>query len=130
MIRTVMRSKEVDHYLHRSPKHVRELMTFLRTIILKTIPDVEETIKFSVPFYSRQGLLCYLNPGKDGKGVYMGFVEGHRLSDESGILTGKKLKQIRYMEFHTRREIKVRVVKEYLLEAVMLNELKKHPFPL
>lgn len=130
MTQTAKHSKEVDHYLRRSPKHVRELMTHLRTIILKTIPDVEETIKFAVPFYSRQGLLCYLNPVKDGSGVYIGFVQGHRLSDESGILTGKKLKQIRYMEFHTRREIKVSVVKEYLTEAVMLNELKKHPFPL
>ena len=128
MSRSAQRSKEVDHYLRRAPMPIRDMMAALRTIILQAIPDVEETIKFSVPFYSRQGLLCYFNPGKDGKGVYIGFVQGHRLSDESGILTGKQLKQIRYMEFRTLREIKVRVVKEYLTEAVMLNELRKHPF--
>ncbi|MFZ4619373.1 MAG: DUF1801 domain-containing protein [Bacteroidota bacterium] len=124
------RSKEVDLYLKRVPKHQRELMTAVREIILKTIPDAVESIKYTVPFYTRLGLLCYLNPLKGSNGIYIGFAEGCRMSDPSGILTGKHLKQIRYMEFRTRSAIKVRLIKEYLHEAVMLNELKQHPFPL
>ncbi len=124
------KSKEVDLYLKHSPKLQRDLMAAVRAVILKTIPDVEEMIKYTVPFYTRKGLFCYLSPLKKKDGIYIGFAEGYRMSDESGILTGKDLKQIRHMEFRKPSDIKVRLLKKYLLEAAMLNELKKHPFPL
>ncbi len=124
------KSKAVDLYLRHTPKHQRELMSIVRRIIQSTIPDAEETIKFGVPFYSRKRLLCYLSPLKKQEGIYIGFVKGHRMSDESGLFTGKDLKQIRHLEFRKRTEIKTRMLKEYLHEAVMLNEFSKHPFPI
>ncbi len=125
-----MRSKEVDLYLRRTPKPLRDLMTGVRTIILKTIPDVEESIKFTVPFYSYQGLLCYLSPLKKKDGIYIGFTKGYLMSDESGIFSGKDLKQIRHIQFRKKSDIKIKLLKEYLEEAAMLNELKRgnNPF--
>lgn len=124
------KSNAVDLYLRHTPKHQRELMSIVRRIIQSTLPDVEESIKFGVPFYSRKGLLCYLSPLKKQEGIYIGFVKGYRMSDESGLFTGKDLKQIRHMEFRRTSEIKTRMLKQYLHEAVMLNEFSKHPFPI
>ena len=122
------KSKDVDLYLKHTPKPLRDLMIEIRTIIWKTIPDVEETIKFTVPFYSRQGLLCYLSPLKKKDGIYIGFAKGYLMSDESGVFTGRDLKQIRHIEFRKASEIKKKLLKQYLEEAMMLNELKRDTF--
>ena len=73
-------------------------MTALRQTIFATIPDVEESTKYTVPFYTRKGLLCYLSPLKTKDGVYIGFAKGHLMSDEAGSFAGKDLKQIRHLE--------------------------------
>lgn len=122
------KSSEVNLYIQRTPKQLRDLMIVLRTIIHKTLPDGEETLKYGVPFYTRKGLLCYLSPLKKKDGIYIGFAEGYRMSDESGIFTGKNLKQIRHIQFRKQSDIKKMLLKEYLNEAVVLNELKRNPF--
>jgi len=122
------KSNDVDLYLRQTPKLLRYLMIEVRAIIWKTIPGVEETIKFTVPFYSRQGLLCYLSPLKKKDGIYIGFAKGYLMSDESGIFTGKNLKQIRHIEFRKNSDIKKKLLMEYLEEAIILNELKRDTF--
>ncbi len=122
------KSKAVDIYLRHTPKLLRILMLEVRSIIWKTVPDIEETIKFTVPFYSRKGLLCYLSPLKTKDGIYIGFTKGFLMSDESGIFTGKNLKQIRHIEFRKNSDIKKKLLNNYLEEAVMLNELKRDTF--
>lgn len=128
MVMKSKKSNEVELYLKQTPKTLRDLMIVVRKIILKNIPDVEESIKFTVPFYSREGLLCYISPLKKKDGIYLGFVKGHLMSDESGVFTGKDLKQIRHIEFRKSSDIKRRLLKNYLEEAVMLNELKRDIF--
>lgn len=125
----IHKASTVSQYLRHSPPHIRELMTRLRSIIIETIPDAEETIKFTVPFYSRHGLLCYLSPLKDGDGVYIGFTKGYLMSDEYDLFQGKSLKQIRHMVYRTPSDIKKKILQRYLEEAMMLNEIAKHPFP-
>ncbi len=123
------KSKDVDLYLKQKPKQIRDLMIVVRTIIWQTIPDVEESIKFTVPFYTRKGLLCYLSPLKKNDGIYIGFTKGYLMSDENGIFTGKELKQIRHLEIRKTSEIKKKLLKEYLQEAMLLNEVKRgNPF--
>ncbi|MDP1678429.1 MAG: DUF1801 domain-containing protein [Bacteroidota bacterium] len=119
------KSKDVDLYLKHTSKQLRDLMIDVRAIIWKAIPDVEESIKYTVPFYSRQGLLCYLSPLKKKDGIYIGFAKGYLMSDESGIFSGKSLKYIRHIELRNKSEIKKKLLKEYLEEAVMFNEMKK-----
>ncbi len=123
-----IKSKDVDLYLKHTPKLLRDLMIEVRAIIWKTMPDVEESIKFTVPFYSRHGLLCYLSPLKKKDGIYIGFAKGYLMSDESGIFTGKNLKYIRHIEFRKSSDIKKKMLREYLEEAMMLNELKRDTF--
>ncbi|MCK9409547.1 MAG: DUF1801 domain-containing protein [Bacteroidetes bacterium] len=123
------RSSTVDDYLRHAPKHIRALMQEIRSIILTILPDAEESIKFTVPFYSRKGLLCYLSPLKTKDGIYIGFTKGYLMSDECGVFTGSNLKQIRHIEFRKLSDIKKRSLKAYIKEAAVLNEVKKGPFP-
>lgn len=124
------RSRDVDTYLRRTPKAMRELMVILREVIFATIPDVNESMKFTVPFYTMNGLLCYLNPLKSKNGVYIGFVQGHRMSDEAGVFVGQQLKQIRHIVYRKPSDIKRRLLKEYLREAFILNMMKAGRFEL
>ena len=107
-------------------------MNEVRAIVWEVIPDVEESVKYTVPFYCRNGMLCYLSPRKNHDGIYIGFAKGYLMEDEAGVFSGKDLKQIRHIVYRTKGDIKKRTLKEYLAEAVMLNELKrdKHPFPI
>jgi hypothetical protein len=124
-----IRAKDVDSYLQQSPQHISILMSEVRDIIRKVIPDAEESIKYTVPFYSRKGLLCYLSPLKKNDGMYIGFAKGYLMSDESGIFSGKDLKNIRHIEIRSVSNIKKRLLKEYLIEAVLLNEMKRDTLP-
>jgi hypothetical protein len=61
--------------------------------------------------------------------MYIGFAKGYLMSDESGIFTGKDLKNIRHIEIRSVSNIKKRLLKEYLIEAVLLNEMKRDTLP-
>ncbi|MFA6456341.1 MAG: DUF1801 domain-containing protein [Bacteroidota bacterium] len=125
-----MKSAAVTEYLRYQSPFIGSLMSSIRDIIWKSIPDVEETIKYTVPFYTRKGLLCYLSPLKKKDGIYIGFANGRLMSDDYGIFTGKDLKQIRHIEFRKKSDIQKRILKQYLQEAMIINEMKRdtHPF--
>lgn len=124
------RSRDVSDYLRRTPKQMRELMVILREVIHSSIPDVTESMKFGVPFYSMNGLLCYLNPLKTKDGIYIGFVKGYRMSDEAGVFVGQELKQIRHIVYRKPSDVKRRLLKAYLQEALILNMMKAGRFEL
>lgn len=117
------RSPVVSRFILTLPKHQRELTIHLRTLLHQYIPFAEETFKYNTPFYTYKGLLCYISTTPHG--IYLGLCKGFRHSDPEGILEGKKLKQIRHIVVDKRSDIKKRLFKEYLQEAVILNEQKK-----
>lgn len=53
-----MRSPAVDNYLFDKPEAIKLTLEVLREIIFETVSDVEEQIKWGIPFYSKNGLLC------------------------------------------------------------------------
>ena len=48
-------NKKVDTYINNSADFAKELLEYLRNIIHKTCPDVEEDIKWGTPHYSYKG---------------------------------------------------------------------------
>ncbi|HTJ52512.1 MAG TPA: YdeI/OmpD-associated family protein [Cyclobacteriaceae bacterium] len=48
-------NKKVDTYIDNSADFAKELLEYLRNIIHKTCPDVEEDIKWGTPHYSYKG---------------------------------------------------------------------------
>lgn len=97
-------------------------MSVLRRLILNVGPHVQEKISYNVPFFYFHGPLCYLSPKFDG--VYIGFVRGHELSNEQGLLEIKDRKYIRSIHFHSLAELGEMdyAIRQILNEAAILNE--------
>jgi uncharacterized protein YdeI (YjbR/CyaY-like superfamily) len=52
------RDPRVDAYIARAPDFAQPILRRLRALIHSTCPEVEETIKWSVPHFVHQGILC------------------------------------------------------------------------
>ncbi|HET8648607.1 MAG TPA: YdeI/OmpD-associated family protein [Gemmatimonadales bacterium] len=52
------RDPRVDAYIARSAEFARPILTRLREIIHEACPEAEETIKWGVPHFMDQGILC------------------------------------------------------------------------
>jgi uncharacterized protein YdeI (YjbR/CyaY-like superfamily) len=52
------RDPRIDAYIEKSAEFAKPILTYLRMVIHETCPTVEETIKWSAPFYMYEGILC------------------------------------------------------------------------
>ncbi|MES2018033.1 MAG: DUF1801 domain-containing protein [Pseudomonadota bacterium] len=50
----------IDAYIAASPEFAQPILTHLREVIHAACPDVEETIKWSAPFFQYKGMLCHM----------------------------------------------------------------------
>ncbi|MEM1321397.1 MAG: DUF1801 domain-containing protein [Bacteroidota bacterium] len=97
-----------------------EIGRALHHLILSLIPQVEQSIKWSLPFYKYHGMLGYINPRQTH--VNLCFTYGIHLSNEQGLLQVEGRKQIRCIHFHSIEEVYRETVSEVILEAALLNE--------
>jgi hypothetical protein len=117
-VRTI---KEVDQYIVDLPENIQKITEALRKIILDSSPNLIEEYKWSMPNYSYNGLVCYLQASK--KHVNLGFHKGNELieSDTDTRLqgTGKTMKHIKIMKME---EIQPEAFAELIQKAVSLNK--------
>ena len=52
------RDPRVDAYIARSAEFARPILDHIRDLIHDAIPDVEEDITWSAPFFNHQGVIC------------------------------------------------------------------------
>ena len=90
----------------------------LRQIILTTVPDAREELKWGQPCYSRNKLFCYLQRAKGH--VTLGFQKGAQLDDPSGVLEGDG-KQMRHMKFTPGATIDDAICTDLIRNAVSLD---------
>lgn len=112
----------VQDYIASRPRSQAQIMSVLRNLVLDIGIHVQEKVSYNVPFFYFHGPLCYISPTFDG--VYVGFVRGHQLSNEHGLLETKKRKYIRSIHFYSLAELeeKEERVRYLLNEAAILNE--------
>jgi hypothetical protein len=122
-----MRSPAVDNYLFGLPEPQRQTMEAIREMILQLVPTVEEHVKWNCPFYSSNGLLCYINFDRKAKQVALCFVEGFQLEDTYGLLDKDK-KQIAKLYIAEDQNFNKRVIHYYLRQAVAINKGKHKNF--
>jgi len=90
----------------------------LRYLIKHTLPDVEECIKWDLPFYMCHGNLCYINVRKQT--VELGLYRGIHLSNANGLLTGTG-KLIKHVVLYPDEDLPAEGIKEILIEAREIN---------
>ena len=52
------RDPRIDAYIEKSAPFARPILTYLRSVVHEGCPDVQETMKWSAPFFDYRGTLC------------------------------------------------------------------------
>jgi hypothetical protein len=117
-VRTI---EEVDQYISELPEDIQNITTALRKIILDASQDLVEEYKWSMPNYTYNGLVCYLQASK--KHVNLGFHRGVELQDKdtNQFLQGSG-KGMRHIRIKKLEEIQPDVFNEFIKAAMDLNE--------
>lgn len=55
----------VDAYIRKARPFAQPILTHIRSVIHGTLPDVEETIKWGMPHFMHQGILCSMAAFKE-----------------------------------------------------------------
>ena len=111
----------VDAFIIGLPNDIQEITIALMQIILNFSLELIEEFKWSMPNYSYNGLVCYLQTSK--KHVNLGFHKGNELQskDTNKLLqgTGKTMRHIRIKKLD---EIQSEIFSSLIKEAVALNQ--------
>ena len=114
----------IDEYFALLSEPQKSIAFEARALVLGTEPDIHEEMKYGVPFYVRQGMICYLNVNKSG--VMLGFTSGAQMSDSFDLFSGKSLKLIRHIALPSIafiRENREEII-NYVIEAIVINDAK------
>ena len=121
-----MRSPAVDNFLFSLPDSQREQIEAIRDLVIQLVPKALEQLKWNCPFYSLNGLLCYINFDKKKRKVALCFVEGFQLEDRYDLLDKSK-SQIAKLYLDT-NDLNKKIIRYYLRQAIEINKLKHKNF--
>ena len=75
--------KPVDEYFINQKEPFQSIMLYVRSVILKTLPEVEERYSYKIPFYNLQKKpMIYLNVLKGTNFIDVAFVQGILLEND------------------------------------------------
>jgi len=118
-------NKEVTVYIEKLPAEVKKMTNKVRSVILNSSSEIEESIKHKIPFYSYKGLLCYINTTNDK--VIIGFSQGAEFYNEDKILVGTG-KTVRHVIYKSIKEIRTSRLQQLIFEALIINEIRGKSF--
>jgi uncharacterized protein YdhG (YjbR/CyaY superfamily) len=109
----------VDTYFLNLQEPDKSCMLFLRTWILKQHPQITESLKYGMPFYSfNKKMFCYLWKSKTHPFPYIGFVNGNLLHHED--LIQEKRARIKILLLNPNKDIPIKKLKSIFSEAIKL----------
>ncbi|MCF8272427.1 MAG: DUF1801 domain-containing protein [Flavobacteriaceae bacterium] len=120
--------KPVEAYFLNQKEPYQSIMLYVRSIILNSLPQVEERYSYKIPFYNiGKKPMLYLNVLKGTNYVDVAFVQGILLEKKFPILKNKnKRKQVRSIQLKNIEDLDHNYFVELLYEASkLLTESKK-----
>ena len=104
-------AKTVDEYIESLPPERKESITQVRELILETIPHVNETMKYRMPTYELNEMVCALASQKNYMSLYMDveLIDSHS-ADFSHLNVGKSC--IRFKNYADLPEETIRLILE------------------
>lgn len=117
----------VDQYLFHQKEPYQSIMLYVRSVIIKTLPDIEEKYNYKVPFYHHNKKpLCYLNILKGTKHVDIAFVQGIFLEKEFPQLKDhNNRKQVRSLQVKKLEDFDEHLFADLLIEAASVLDNSK-----
>lgn len=99
--------KPVDEYFINQKEPYQSIMLYVRSIILNTLPEIEERYSYRIPFYNiGKKPMIYLNILKGKDYVDVAFVQGVLLEKEFPILkNNNKRKQVRSIQLKSLEDL-------------------------
>ena len=80
------RDPRVDAYISRSADFAKPILTHIRDVVHAACPPVDETLKWSVPWFTYNGMLCGMAAFKQH--CMFGFWKGSLIVDKTGKSAG------------------------------------------
>lgn len=116
--------KPVDDYILRQKEPYQSIMLYVRSVIFKTLPDVEEKYNYSIPFYHyNKKPFCYLNILKRTNCVDVAFVKGSVLKDEFPQLKDyNKRKFVRSLQYNQLDSVNEEELVEIIKAATVISD--------
>jgi len=96
-------------------RKLKPLAMTLRELILETIPDVTESIKWGVPVYQQQKLICSVRANRQHINLQF-FDVGTSLDDPDNLLEGSG-KKLRHVQIHSEKDIRKNQFRRWLKQA-------------
>lgn len=119
--------KDFDSFCEDLLLSEKSICLRLRELLLTNFPELREKFGYGVPYYWRHSRICFMYPasfpysGMEA-GMAFGFVRGHLLSNEQGLLDFGERKEVAYIRLLSEKDIREEPLLEILHEAVLLDE--------
>ncbi len=120
--------RPTEQYFLNQKEPYQSIMLYIRSVIFKTLPKVEERYSYQIPFYyHNKKPLCYLNVLKNTNYVDIAFVQGFLLEKKFPLLkNGNNRKQVRSLQVKRIEYFNEQNFSQILKEAsVLLDKSKK-----
>ncbi len=117
----------VDKYLLDQKEPYQSIMLYVRSVILRGLPKIEEKFNYKIPFYHyNKKPLCYLNILKGTNYVDIAFVQGVFLAKKFPQLKDhNNRKQVRSIQVKSLEQFDEYMLVALLKEAAMLLDNSK-----
>lgn len=113
----------IEEYIAELEGNQKFLFEYLHSRL--TMLDLDEKIRFKIPFYYKNSWIMYLNPIKND-GLELCFVRANELSNIHDILDFKNRKQVGGIEIYDVKDIQEEALMETVQEAILLDETVKY----
>lgn len=110
---------DVDQWMKKLSGTTLALVEELRALVKRAAPGASESIKWGMPVFSLNGLLCYIRPAREY--VRFGFYDqGVHLHDPAGLLEGTGV-NLRHTKVRSAFDIHRNIFEQWVRDAVVLN---------
>jgi hypothetical protein len=126
-------SKSIEDFICSLPKNEKNITIRLREIILETNPSFAEKFAYGVPYYYLNKRVCFVWPASVPRsgfksGVILGISNGVILKKKFDVISCGSCKVIGWIQYHSLKEIKPKIIKEILAEATIFQEMQNLNF--
>lgn len=112
---------KVDSYITQKNAPVRDILSTLREIIVNVDDKITESIKWGMPHFEYNGIMCGMGGFKKHVNLY--FHKGAGMSDPQNLFNGQdKNKSMRTVKFTRLDEVDPEVISTYIINAMKLNQ--------
>ena len=124
--------KPIDQYFFEQKEPYQSIMLYVRSVILKTLPDVVERYSYKIPFYNiGKKPMLYLNVLKGKDYVDVAFVHGIVFEKEFPILKNhSNRKQVRSIQVKSLEDFDELQFVELLKVAALQTQKNKRAWVL